>query len=234
MSVVDTACKRSRGRPQARPDASTRHLIAEAARSVFMANGFAGASIDAVAKAAGVSKKTLYRLVATKADLFKVSIIDRIDSFMLAVDHEGPGELDVEAGLVRLLHAFGNLTMSAETIAIQKLVFAESDRFPELAATFQAEAIATTHAVITDYLRHHRDRGDLALDDPHLAAGMLRGMMIMEPQRGAMMGQRAAPTPEEIAERARVCARLFLRGCIRENGNAKPRVSPKSSSRAAI
>lgn len=213
MSIVETSSKRSRGRPQARSDSQTRHVIAEAARAAFMASGFAGASIDVVAKAAGVSKKTLYRLVPTKADLFRASIIDRIDGFMLTIDGEGSAGHDVEEGLVRLLRAFGELTMSPETIAIQKLVIAESDRFPELAAAFQAEAIATTHAAMTAFLRIQCERGALLLDNPHRAAGMLRGMMIMEPQRAAMMGQSPAPTTDEIAERAKACARLFIHGC---------------------
>jgi hypothetical protein len=42
---------------------------------------------------------------------------------------------------------------------------------------------------------------------------MLRGMMIMEPQRAVMLGQRPAPDAEEIAARASMCARLFLNGC---------------------
>jgi hypothetical protein len=42
---------------------------------------------------------------------------------------------------------------------------------------------------------------------------MLRGMMIMEPQRAVMLSQRPAPDAEEIAARASMCARLFLNGC---------------------
>jgi hypothetical protein len=42
---------------------------------------------------------------------------------------------------------------------------------------------------------------------------MLRGMLIMDVQRGAMLGQRPAPDAQEIAERARACAKVFLDGC---------------------
>jgi hypothetical protein len=42
---------------------------------------------------------------------------------------------------------------------------------------------------------------------------MLRGMMIMEPQRATMLGQREPPDAEEIAARAKLCAKLFLEGC---------------------
>jgi hypothetical protein len=42
---------------------------------------------------------------------------------------------------------------------------------------------------------------------------MLRGMMILDPQRATMLGQRKPPDAEEIAARAEACARLFLTGC---------------------
>ena len=44
---------------------------------------------------------------------------------------------------------------------------------------------------------------------------MLRGMMIMEPQRAVMLGRGSLPTDAEIAARARACVRLFLRGCLK-------------------
>jgi hypothetical protein len=43
---------------------------------------------------------------------------------------------------------------------------------------------------------------------------MLRGMMIMDPQRAVMLGQRAAPGRDEIVARAKQCMQLFLRGCL--------------------
>ena len=64
------------------------------------------------------------------------------------------------------------------------------------------------------WLRRQCERGLIALEDPQTAAGMLRGMMSMDPQRAVMLGQGAAPDQEEIAERAKQCARLFLYGCL--------------------
>ena len=216
MSVIEAAGKRPRGRPPTRSDDETRHLIAEAARHEFTTHGYAGACIDDVAKRAGVSKKTLYRLVPAKADLFRASVTDRIARFMLAVDEETLVSHDVAAALERLTIEFGNLTLSAETIAIQKLVIAESDRFPELAASFYTDAILATQAVLERFLARQCARGLLDLDDPHAAAGMLRGMMIMEPQRATMIGRAPVPSAGEIAARAKVCVGIFLRGCRRE------------------
>jgi AcrR family transcriptional regulator len=214
MAHIESAAKRTRGRPPVRSDEETRHVIADAARREFLANGYVGACVDDIAKSAGVSKKTLYRLVPTKAELFRVSVTDRISSFMLAIDDKSIGSHDVEIALERVVTEFGNLTLSAETIAIQKLAIAETDRFPELGASFYADAIQVTQAALAKFLTKQCERGALELEDPYAAAGMLRGMMIMEPQRSVMFGRGALLTPAEIAQRARTCVRLFLRGCL--------------------
>ena len=212
MDALHQPARRPRGRPPIRTDDETRGLIAEAARRAFMTSGFAGTSMDDVAQAAGVSKKTLYRLVPNKGDLFQSSVTDRIARFMLAIDPVALGALPVATALGRIMEEYGLLTLSPETVAIQKLVIAESDRFPALAESFFQEAITATQQALTAYLNQQCERGKLQLADPGLAAGMLRGMMTMEPQRAAMMGQRPLPNVSEIAERARCCVQVFLFG----------------------
>ena len=169
--------------------------------------------MDDVAKGAGVSKKTLYRLVPAKADLFKASVTDRIARFLDAADEEAIAALDVDAALERYLTEFGDLTLSSDTIALLRLAIAESDRFPELAASFYADAVLATQGVLARFLARQCELGVLELDDPAAAAGMLRGMMMMEPQRAAMLAGVELPTPAQIRDRARQCIRLFLRGC---------------------
>jgi hypothetical protein len=66
---------------------------------------------------------------------------------------------------------------------------------------------------MSGWLRRQCDRGLIKLDDVRAAASMLRGMMIMEPQRAVMLGRRSVPDAAEIAARAKQCARLFLDGC---------------------
>ena len=104
--------------------------------------------MDDVAKGAGVSKKTLYRLVPAKADLFKASVTDRIARFLDAADEEAIAALDVDAALERYLTEFGDLTLSNDTIALLRLAIAESERFPELAASFYADAVLATQGVL--------------------------------------------------------------------------------------
>jgi AcrR family transcriptional regulator len=210
---VTGGAKRCRGRPQLRSDEETLHLITEAAAQEFQANGYAATSIAKVAQRAGVSTKTLYRLVPTKADLFTSVVTERISQVVLEIDHTADVSLDPAVVLERIARAYGALTLEERTIAINRLVLGESRHFPEIAATFYEKAILRIGEAMENMLRRLCALGLIALEDPHEATGMLRGMMTMEPQRAAMLGQCAAPDAEAIAARAKRCARLFLEGC---------------------
>lgn len=213
MRVIAEKTRRSRGRPPIRSDEETRHLIIEAASLEFRANGYASTSMAAVAQRAGVSTKTMYRLIPTKEDLFKYMVSERIGRFMLAVDETVIGTVELQAALERILCAYGSLALDSEVTATTRLVISESDRFPELGKAFSEGALRHTTEAIESWLRRQCEAGLLVLDDPAVAADMLRGMMVMEPQRAVMLGQRHPLDAEEIATRARMCASLFLNGC---------------------
>jgi AcrR family transcriptional regulator len=205
--------KRCRGRPQVRPDEETLHLLVEAAAAEFQASGYAAATMGNVAQRAGISTKTMYRLIPNKAELFKSVISDRISRFMLEID---PGALDayeLTDAVEHILIAFGELTLDKETIALVRLVIGESDRFPELAATFHEVAMVQTSVALTRWLERQRLRGLIEFDDSAAAVSALRGMMTMDLQRTAMLGLSEAPTRDEIKARARFCAKLFVNGC---------------------
>src|SRR5271165_669319 len=215
MEIDAPAPCRGRGRPQVRSDEDTRALIIEAAREEFQANGYAATSIANVAQRACVSTKTLYRLIPTKAELFRSVVSDRIGRFVLALERQldGLDSLNAAEALERMLTAFATLTLDPGPIALTRLVIGECGAFPEIGAAFYESAIKRTSNVMERALRRLCQRGLIAVDDPREATDMLRGMMIMEPQRAAMLGQKDPPGPEEIAARAKRCARFFLEGC---------------------
>jgi AcrR family transcriptional regulator len=213
MVQIQESVKRPRGRPQIRSDEETRRLIIEAAAQEFQAQGYAVTCVNDVAQRAGVSTKTLYRLFPAKAALFRAMVADRIGAFMLSIDEHALAALGLDAALERILTEFARLTLSEETIAINRLVIGECDRFPEIGTAFYEAAILQVSGAMAGWLRGQCERGLIALDDPQEAASMLRGMMIMDPQRAAMLAQQGAPGASEIAARAKTCARLFLDGC---------------------
>jgi AcrR family transcriptional regulator len=207
------SARRSRGRPQVRSDEETRALIVEAAATEFQTKGFAGACIADVAQRAGVSTKTLYRLVPNKVDLFESVVVDRIGRAVTEIEFEIGPEPDARQVIERLLIGFGELTLEPGTIAINRLVIGESGNFPEIGRAFYAKAILRTSEAMERALRRLCALGVIALEDPAEATSMLRGMMIMDPQRAVMLGESPAPGPEANRARARRCARLFVEGC---------------------
>jgi AcrR family transcriptional regulator len=202
-----------RGRPQVRPDAETRDIIYEAARHVFAEKGFAATSMEAIARAAGVSTKTVYRLIENKAELFEQMVKQRIERFVAAVNLGACENRDFEVALGDALIVCGELVLDREVIAIQRMILAESEAFPQMAEGFYEYAMRRTVGALADWLNLQQARGSIALDDANDAAGMLLGMMIFEPQRAVWFGHKAAPTQNAIMRRARTCAKLFVRGC---------------------
>ncbi len=205
--------RRCRGRPQVRPDGETRQMIYEAARHAFADGGYAATSMETVARHAGVSTKTLYRLIPNKEALFEGMVSDRIDRFLSEVKLRAVDDGEIEEGLYRALVACAELALDPEVIALQRIILQEAGKFSGLAGTFYTNGIQRTVATLADWLRTQQDRGVIALDDVDEAAGMALGMLTSAPRRAAVFGGLPLPSRAQIAARARTCARLFLHGC---------------------
>src|SRR3981081_2987501 len=184
MAEIDTTQdKRCRGRPQVRPDDETRQIIYEAARQEIAGNGYAATSIETVARRAGVSTRTLYRLVSNKASLFEGMVSDRLDRFVSSVNLQAVDHAEIEQALYAALMACAELTLDEETIALQRMLLQEAGRFSDIASMFHTTAIQRTAAALADWLRVQQQRGSIALDDIDEAAGMLLGMVASAPPR---------------------------------------------------
>jgi AcrR family transcriptional regulator len=218
MAEIDTTQaktqdKRCRGRPQVRPDDETRGVIYEAARHEFAASGYAATSIETVARRAGVSTKTLYRLIPNKASLFEGMVSDRLDRFLSVVNLHAADHTDIKQALFAALMACADLALDEEVIAVQRMVLQEAGKFCGIAGTFYKNAIQRTAMALADWLRVQQARGLIALDDVDEAAGMLLGMVTSAPRRAAMFGGVPLPSRPQIEARVRNCVALFLRGC---------------------
>jgi AcrR family transcriptional regulator len=211
--IETTEDRRCRGRPQVRPDDESRQIIYEAARHEFAGNGYAGTSMVAVARRAGVSTKTLYRLVPNKASLFEGMVSDRLDRFVSSVNLHAVDHARIEDALYAALMVCAELTLDEEVIALQRMVLQEAGKFSDIAGTFYANAIQRTVVALADWLRVQQKRGLIALDDVDEAAGMLLGTVASAPRRAAIFGGVPLPSRPQIEARVRRCAALFLHGC---------------------
>jgi AcrR family transcriptional regulator len=205
--------RRDRGRPQLRPDDETRHMIYEAARHEFAAGGYAATSTETVARRAGVSTKTLYRLLPNKAALFEGMVSDRLDRFLSEFSLHVPECTDIETGLNAALMSCAELVLDPDVVALQRIILQEAGQFPDLAATFYNNGIARTAAALSRWLRVQAKRGLLDLDNVDEAAGFLIGMIAFAPHRAAIYGGLPLPSRAQVKARVQKCVTLFLRGC---------------------
>jgi AcrR family transcriptional regulator len=222
MAEIDTTQdRRCRGRPQVRPDDETRRIIYEAARHEFAGSGYAATCMEAVARRAGVSTKTLYRLVPNKASLFEGMVSDRLDRLIYEVNLHAADHTDLEEALRTALMACADLTLDEEVVALQRMLMQEAGKFSEIGRAFYTNAIQRTAKALADWLRVQQKRGLIALDDVDEAAGMLLGMLTSAPRRAAMFGGVPLPSRPQIEARVRTCAALFLRGCQVERAGGR-------------
>ena len=144
--------------------------VLEGARSVFMADGFEGASVDEIARVAAVSKATLYSYFPDKRLLFMEvanaecarQSQEALDSIDMAAP---PREVLSQAG-----HHFLRFITSTFGLQIFRICVAESDRFPEIGQRFYNSGPAVMREEMALYFKEAQERGELSIDDPVLAA----------------------------------------------------------------
>jgi len=205
--------RRCRGRPQLRSDEETRQIVYEAARHAFAVDGYAATSTEELARRAGISTKTLYRLFPGKAAVFEAMVSNRLDRLLSDVNLRTADGVDIDDGLRAALLDCAALVLDPDVVALQRIVLQESAAFPELAVAFYRNGIVRTASALARWLRAQVKRELIALDDVEEAAGILVGMIASAPQRAAIYGGVPLPSRSEIERRVRTCAALFLDGC---------------------
>ncbi|MBB3995634.1 AcrR family transcriptional regulator [Sulfitobacter undariae] len=127
---INAKVKRPRGRPSVRTEQETRVLLIQAATEVFLSEGYAGTSIEAVARKAGMSTRTIYKTVSNKANLFRLVADDAIETGIAHLDT--PSDVKtVEGAVLALARAYAHLVLGNRGVLNARAVLAEQSQFPE-------------------------------------------------------------------------------------------------------
>ena len=151
-------------------DSVKRRQIIEGARQVFLRDGFDGASMNDVARVAGVSKGTLYVYFDNKEDLFEAMIRQERRTQAERVCVFDADDHDVRAVLTRFATGLMDLHMRQDTVAHLRIVLAISGKFPRFGQAFYEAGPGYGIALLAKYLAKQVDAGVLAMDDPEMAA----------------------------------------------------------------
>ena len=126
-----------RGRPNASQAAAIDETILATGRDMFLRDGYAAISMEAIALGAGVSKGTLYGRYPDKESLFREIVVRRLEAWDEFARYPA---LPTDTAPDKVLYEFGVTFLEClrmpEIAAFDRLVTAEARRFPELARAF--------------------------------------------------------------------------------------------------
>ncbi len=172
--------------------------VLEGARTVFMRDGFEGASVDDIVREAGVSKATLYSYFPDKRLLFlevaKTECKSQADAAIANVEGSGSIREAMTVAAGRMVRFF----TSDVGLQVHRIVVGESQRFPEIGQEFYASGPAMVHEALIMFLEKGVAEGKLVIDDVELAANQFPELCKSGLHLELILGLRERPTDEEI------------------------------------
>jgi TetR/AcrR family transcriptional regulator, mexJK operon transcriptional repressor len=192
-----------------------RSAIVQAALRLFLRDGFARTSVDAIAEEAGVSKRTIYNHYGDKENLFLSVVGDTFDSMIAAfVDLMTKYLTDmpedaVEEGIISFAREAALLAArSPDRSGLIRLMMTEALHFPQLQA-LQMRPRGIT-AAIAERLARLDARGLLDVPEPEEAANHLFALTMGQMNNRTLFGTLRL-TDAEIEKMATSGAQTFLR-----------------------
>ena len=198
------------GCPLKRPQRWSARLL-DAAEAVFIEQGYARATVDAIAKAAGATRKTIYARYANKEEIF-AAVIDR----MLDQPAQSPGDplradrAEPRALLLKLAHELIAIAETPRAAGLSRLIYTEAHQSPELmklSADLYTRALSDVRAALEAL---HAAGRLPSMPDVVTAANLFMEMTVSTPRSRAILG---SPLPrKQFAQQTEAAVDLFLMG----------------------
>ena len=176
-----------------RPSGLTGEALVSVAREVFLERGYAGASMDEVAKRAKISKASLYRAHSSKSELYAAVVHQWAaagSGAMRPALERLQGSEDIRQGLINLAETMHAGILSEPVLAMRRLVTSEADSHPDVAAMYLDESWNANIGNLADTLRRVTEQGTLDITDSHLAAEQFTWLVIGAPLNARLLGGR--------------------------------------------
>ena len=202
----------SQSRPvEADEDNAKRRQIMEGARAVFLARGFDAASMADIAKAAGVSKGTLYVYFKDKDELFTAIVHDECSLQSEGVFDFDHADHDVEAVLLRHGKAFVRNMGTPGRMESLRAVIAVAERMPEIGRRIYETGPAVGIARLAAYLRAQVEAGVLEIEDCEVAAAQFIETCHATMFKPMLFNFAPPPSEERIDHVVGIAVRAFLK-----------------------
>ena len=191
-------------------DSAKRRQIMDGARAVFLAQGFDAASMGEIARAAGVSKGTLYVYFENKEQLFEATVHEQCQTQAEGLFDLDLNDGDVEAVLTRLGVGLVNFLCQPGKASPLRTVIAIADRMPEIGKQFYESGPARGIAMLASYIQRQVDAGTLAVEDCEVAAAQFIDACQSTLFKPVLFNFAEAPAPERIEHVVGIAVKTFL------------------------
>jgi len=184
-----------------------REQIVAGARLVFLRDGFAGASTDAIAAKAGVSKRTLYSYYPGKEELFadvlrRLTIDNPHTQVLAMVEETDPGDFgELREMLVGLAGRVASIMMDPDYLALLRIIIADTHRFPQLGEIYRSTVPERGFRIFLALMERVRARGIVDVPDAEVATRLFFGPLVTYALLDGLFkpGERPQPpAPEKI------------------------------------
>lgn len=199
------------GRPTAQ-QAQARHAqLLDTALDMFLDKGFELTTMEGIAAAVGMTKRTIYARYPEKAALFLAAVGRAIERTATRPDAMRAVESDdLEATLV----ALGRLRIAdlstPEGVRLRRIITTESYRFPDILMLSYDHGARPVADYLIDLLRRHDSAGAICVARPDMAASLFMTMVLGGPVR--LIASPQAMSATEIDDWVQAAVRLFLNG----------------------
>ena len=199
-----------------------RRGILEAAYSVLVERGYAGASTLEIAKRAHVSKRELYAEFGNKAGILRDLIATTAARMHRPLALAEIGDRD---GLTATLRRYGTMALgeltSPAVLAINRLAVAEAGRSSEMGRVLEKEGREPNRRALIAVMARAQAAGLLGAGDPEVMAGQFFSLLMGDLMTRLLVGVAKRPGPREIAQRAKAATEAILALHARQRGGGQ-------------
>lgn len=190
--------ERPSGRPRAMSETVRRQQIADAAAAMFARKGYWATTMDEVSRQAGMSKKTVYQLFSSKADIFDLLLRGFTEPFSTPFETAGRTPRTVlSEGLFRLATA----ALDDKQVEMTRVLIAETARPGDVADALERQNFCHGDWALKSWLMSQERLGTKPIDDPEKMASALLWAVVGDLLFTMLLRVRDRPCETEIAER---------------------------------
>jgi TetR/AcrR family transcriptional repressor of mexJK operon len=188
--------------------------VLDVATDYFLAHGYQGASINAMARSSGISKESIYRYFSSKKQLFEAVICRELAEYQAGVRRALSAEktMDLREALINIAETVLEVATTDRTLALRRLIFDEARRSPDVGQHYYKIGPEYAFAAVEAIFRSHQSESEF---DPAILSRHFLALVAWRPilERECALGP--APSRAQIRARVEPTVRDFMKAFLK-------------------